>query len=312
MPEDSLLRKQIILLVFLHYDSSSLTYGRTDYQIACSSERDVFLLKDSDLETSMKALDAYPTFLETPLLPSQIRFINICSTLDISRPAAEILDDMKFLTTSILDFRAMSPTPQDLLKFQATVLWTHNRISALPSSTSNLSDPIYEALRLTALIYGAAILSRQPLSVSSTAAQFQELGEKTWHTPLTRWKKMPGILLWIILVACPCPADNKLHKKFLKMIIATVAMHIGVEHHEVAVTCMRSFLGVQRWIEEAADAVAVEIAEEEGGDVQGKGKAKLIASASGSRSASRSGKGSIAEEISSREEPRVVERLGVP
>lgn len=88
------------------------------------------------------------------------------------------------------------------------------------------------------------------------------------------------------------------------MIVATVAMYIGVEHHEVAVACMRSFLNVQRWIEGAEVAVEVEITEAVE-DVKGKGKGRLIVSASAtasrSRSASRSGRGSVAA-VASREE----------
>ena len=202
---------------------------------------------------------------------------------------------MRFLTISILNLRAVDPSPQDLLKFQATVLWTHNRISTLPFETSS-ADRIYETLRLTALLYSTAVLTHQPLSISSTPEELQILGEKMWRVPLTRWKKIPGILLWIIMVATPCPNENKLQKKYLKMIIATVAMYIGVEHHEVAVACMRSFLEVQRWIEEDREEVLV--------DVNGKGKGLLIVptSTSASRSASRSGRGSIAGEDVSREE----------
>jgi hypothetical protein len=209
---------------------------------------------------------------------------------------------MKFLTTSILNLRAMVPAPQDLLKFQATVLWTQNRISALPPGLSP-PDPIYDTLRLISLLYSTAVLARQPLSTSSTPEQLQALGEKMWRVPLTRWKKIPGILLWIVLVACPCPIENKLQKKFLKMIIATIAMYIGVEHHEVAVACMRGFWEVQRWI--AGDR------EEFQDELEGKGKGRLDVGASGSRSASRSGRGSIAGDDASRENLKVIERFGM-
>ena len=120
---------------------------------------------------------------------------------------------------------------------------------------------------------------------------------------MTRWKKIPGILLWAVLVACPCPIENKLQKKFLKMIIATIAMYIGVEHHEVAVACMRCFWEVQRWITKDREEFPEEL--------EGKGKGRLNVSASESRSASRSGRGSIAGDDSSRESLEVVEWFGV-
>ena len=116
---------------------------------------------------------------------------------------------------------------------------------------------------------------------------------------MTRWKKIPGILLWIVLVACPCPIENKLQKKFLKMIIATIAMYIGVEHHEVAVACMRCFWEVQMWITDDREELPNEL--------EGRGKGRLNVSAIGSRSASRSGRGSIAGDDASRENLEVTE-----
>ena len=47
----------------------------------------------------------------------------------------------------------------------------------------------------------------------------------------------------------PC-AEEKLLKKWAKMMIGTVAMHIGVENQEVAQACMRAFLGIQTWLSE--------------------------------------------------------------
>lgn len=66
---------------------------------------------------------------------------------------------------------------------------------------------------------------------------------------------MPGILLWVVLVACPASTGKmagelRLQGKFLKMMIGTVAMYIAVQSQDVAVACLRSFLGVQRWIDE--------------------------------------------------------------
>ena len=68
---------------------------------------------------------------------------------------------------------------------------------------------------------------------------------------------MPGILLWIVLVACPASAGKtvgelRLQGKFLKMMIGTAAMCIAVQSQDVAVACLKSFLGVQRWIDESA------------------------------------------------------------
>jgi hypothetical protein len=160
---------------------------------------------------------------------------------------------MKFLTLSIRTFQISSPSAQELSKFRATSLWTHNRILSLPAQLQNISIPIfgvlYEIVRLTALIYSAAILARTPLSRAHSPGQIAELSQKMWQVSLSTWKTIPGIFLWILLVIVPC-TEEKLSKKWAKMMIGTVAMHIGVENQEVAQACMRAFLGVQTWLSE--------------------------------------------------------------
>jgi hypothetical protein len=64
-----------------------------------------------------------------------------------------------------------------------------------------------------------------------------------------------------------------------------VAMHIGLDHHSVAVACMRNFLAVQRWIEgrEVLDTI----------EDKGKGRALSIASTNAGRSTSWDARGSF-------------------
>jgi hypothetical protein len=165
-----------------------------------------------------------------------------------------MLDDMKFLTSSIRTFQTNqdAPSAEDLAKFRLSAQWTHNRILSLPSQlpiSDPISDIIYESVRTTSLIFSTSVLSLSPLSKSHEPGQINELHEKMWKVSLSRWKQMPGILLWIILVVAAAGGeDEKQAKKFAERIIHSVAMFIGVQSQEVAVHLMRAFLGVQRWV----------------------------------------------------------------
>lgn len=202
----------------------------------------------------MIELTSYSTFLESPLLPSGIRFLDIFDTFSLTIDIAEMLDDMKFLTASIRTFQTSpnAPSAEDLAKFRSSAQWTYNRILSLPSqlpSADPLSDMIYESIRTTALIYSTSILSLSPLSKSHTPGSINEVHDKMWKVSLSRWKQMPGILLWIILVVAAAGGENeKQAKKFAERIIHSVAMFIGVQSQEVAINLMRAFLGVQRWV----------------------------------------------------------------
>lgn len=239
MEPDSLLRKQLVL---------------ADYQIAAAFEHELFLHEDPNHDASLISLASYPTFLESPLLPSGIRFLDIFGTFSLSVSIAEILDDMKSLTSSIRTFQTSRnpPTAEDLAKFKSSTLWTHNRILSLPSqlpSSDPTSDLIYESVRLTSLIYSFSILSVTPLSKSHTPGQIVDLHDRVWKVSLSRWKQMPGVILWIVLVVAAAGGETeKREKKFAERMIHTVAMFIGLQSQEVAVSQMRAFLGVQRWV----------------------------------------------------------------
>jgi hypothetical protein len=166
-----------------------------------------------------------------------------------------MLDDMKFLTSSIRTFQCSrdAPSAADLAKFRSSTLWTHNRIISLPPqlpSTDPVSDAIYETVRLTSLIYSSSILSLSPLSNSASGSQIPELAEMIWKVELSRWKQMPGIFLWIVMVVAAAAAreEEKRQKKMAERMIQPIAMFVGVQSQDVAVNLMRAFLGVQRWV----------------------------------------------------------------
>jgi hypothetical protein len=208
---------------------------------------------ESIQEGNIPILDALKTF-ESPLFGSSTHFHNILKSLDISPDTADILDDMKFLTTSVqgdLAYQHTFGTYQSNIKLNATSLWTRNRVADLPAisptSLNSTEDLIYETVRLAALLYSTAISSRSPFSYTSQYSILQDLWKAIWRISLSRWKKIPGVFLWVILVACASSKD-KMQRRLLKLNIAAVVLHIEVTRTGIAVSCLRAFLRVQKWL----------------------------------------------------------------
>lgn len=58
---------------------------------------------------------------------------------------------------------------------------------------------------------------------------------------------MPGIFLWILLVACPS-AGNDHQGRFLRRKMAVTGMSIGMEDFGLSIAQLRAFWKVQRWV----------------------------------------------------------------
>jgi hypothetical protein len=227
------------------------------------------LQPESIQEGNIPILDSLKGF-ESPLFGSSTHFHDILESLDISSASADILDDMKFPTTSVqevLGHQHTVGTCQSIIKLHATALWTRNRVADLlsisPTSLNSTEDLIYETIRLTALLYSTAISSRSPFSYASQFSILQDLWKVTWHVNYSRWKKIPGIFLWVLLVACASSKD-KMQRRFLKMNLTTVALHMEVTRNGIAVSCLRTFLLVQKWIKNNESKEAVEQGDKSG------------------------------------------------
>lgn len=199
----------------------------------------------------MPALAATLASFDSPLYPSSSDFAENAEFKDLGVSTIKLLKDMKFLTTSLLATRAVLATPETVAKFEAIALRTYQQVSSLPSIVptplSSTEDLLYETIRLTAILYCKAVTSRTLLSKNCEPAICASLSQTMWLVSLSRWKTMPGIFLWVLLVACTS-TEHMAQRLFLKISMWTVLLYIGLSSHEVAVACMRTFLKVQRWI----------------------------------------------------------------
>jgi hypothetical protein len=248
-----------------------LTNYSTDYELACCFEQDLYLLQEGH-PSYVTAPGSYLALYSSPLSDSGTPFLDIHESLDLAPQMASILDDMRFLTASILSLSLMDygpslPTqPLTPESIQSKACRIYNEISHLPitplSARSSTKDIISEAIRITAIAYSSAIAARTPFSRACTAGLRQQLYARIWRVSLSTWKKVPGIFQWILLVACP-GSVNDVPGRLLRRTASVVAIYIGLQHFGLSSTCVRQFWQVQRWI---ARARTSEAEEEEVGD----------------------------------------------
>lgn len=193
----------------------------------------------------------YPIDLDNPLIQSKIRFLDSASTLGISIETAQILDDMRFLTTTILSMSSSStpPSPIASQKFLATASWIHKRLTAgsLSPSSPLTIDYIHQSCLYASQIFSLAILTRTPLSLSCTSDLLHKLWTAQWRVPLARWKQIPGIFWWMVLCSAPFAKDLPMGR-WHKGMIASSTLAVGLVDWDVAVQTLRGFGGVQRWL----------------------------------------------------------------
>jgi hypothetical protein len=160
--------------------------------------------------------------------------------MGLRNTAAKILDDVRFLTTSITSVGNVS-----ISKIQSTASWLHNRL--VTDSGSLESDYMLNTIQLAALIYSWSIMNVSPISQFEQISVREQLFSQMMQVSLSRWKNMPGIFLWILLVACP-GSKNDIQGRFLRRKMAVAGMAIGLEDFDLAISYLRAFWLVQRWV----------------------------------------------------------------
>jgi len=68
-----------------------------------------------------------------------------------------------------------------------------------------------------------------------------------WRVPLSRWKKVPGIFLWVILVVNSYARD-KPEARFLKGLMPSAVVTLGLLNWDATMATLDGFLSVQKWL----------------------------------------------------------------
>lgn len=123
------------------------------------------------------------------------------------------------------------------------------------SGQSEKPDMILESIRLAGLIYSWSIMSASQISQFPDASVKDELYTAMRSVSLTRWKRTPGIFLWIMLVLCPGSVNNQ-RGRFIRRKMAVAGLSIGFEDFPLGISFLRAFWLVQRWIASHDDSLA--------------------------------------------------------
>lgn len=164
----------------------------------------------------------------------------------IATSTAEILDDISFLVSAITSF---PPSPTS--KIRGTASWLHSRLQDIDAKPTTDAQIILCVIKLTAMVYSNSIFTLTPLSLSFNQKLLAELYSYfTFFQPssLRRWSTIPGIFLWVLLVACPAAGDDHMGR-YLRSKMAATRIVLGLEDYNLPFAYLRSFWRVQGWIE---------------------------------------------------------------
>ncbi|KAM0335529.1 hypothetical protein ACHAQA_000577 [Verticillium albo-atrum] len=227
----------------------------TDYEVSCCFETELYLQSnDPVLEEKIPIPTSWPEGFDCPLITSRTTFDDVKDRLGLTVTAAKILDDVRFLTTSITE---TDGGPASVRKIQSTAAWLHSRLSKTPGRVEGAGETegtegseaehIEEAVRLAALIYSWAISSVAQISGFRNGRVLEQAYQAMRRVNLTRWKGLPGIFLWIMLVAAPSTKQDT-KGRFIRRKMAVAGLSIGFEDFGLGISYLRAFWLVQRWI----------------------------------------------------------------
>lgn len=221
----------------------------TDYEIACCFESDLFLQSDDPVQQEEISIPVtWPIGFDCPLIPTAARFSARCSALGLTPAAAQVLDDIRFLVTSITHGEESQTKTS---KARSTAAWLHRRLQELPTETITGSTReelcVQEAIRLAALIHSWSVSTLSQISEFDDPATIEKACAAMRSVSLTRWKKTPGIFLWVMLVAAPNTKQD-IKGRFIRRKMAVAGLSIGFEDFNVGISYLRAFWLVQRWI----------------------------------------------------------------
>ena len=193
--------------------------------------------------------------MSTPFLQSERNFSDHSKVLSISTETAIILDDMRFLLQAVISQINRDRHPDsgsfesnDEEKLISTSTWVRDRIACLIGAAD---DFIYQSVRKAALIYCKSIVERTSLSHACTLQDLNGLWVNMWRIPLSRWKKTPGIFIFILLSANQAAQDTA-HGRFLKSMLKSASFYVALDNWEVIDGTLGVFVMLQRWLRERA------------------------------------------------------------
>ncbi|KAK1495700.1 hypothetical protein CABS01_01507 [Colletotrichum abscissum] len=109
-------------------------------------------------------------------------------------------------------------------------------------------DFMYQVIRMTALLYTRAVMTRTPLSGTCTESEFLQIWTTTWRVPLSTWNDTVGIFHWIMLAIAPA-CHRTPHARFVKNMLTISTLTLGVENWAMAMGAASTGMRLQHWLE---------------------------------------------------------------
>lgn len=240
-----------------------------DHAVAITYERDLLIHDRNDPQPPHMPNPNIPIPFLSPLLPDlRISFLQSMHALGLTSTAAHTLSRILRLTAMIIEpASASSPGSEPVDPIPTTTIRAiASRLYGLLASAPIEPDLVTQTIQLCALIFTTSISTMQPISALKTEAQSQTLYENILAVGPKRWKEIPGIFLWVLMVASPHPKNPprevlesgdvtrwELKRKYLVRKMSTALQVISQEDFGLGIAYLRGFWAVQRFVVEGSD-----------------------------------------------------------
>lgn len=255
-----------------------------DYCLGACFEKDLIMQERTLDRHLIPPLPSQPSpSLVGPVYPRDFDLSSLADTLSLPPEAASIVSSVHHLTLLIANSAPenhnspTSPPPTATASIRATAATIHKRLLLSPPSPTSSTDEnhaLTTALHLTALFYTTSVATSTPLSTLKTSPSpthliaglpavdaTDALYASIRAVPSSRWKRMPGVFLWVMLVAAAqrtrstageggWESPRQRERKYLRRRMATAAQAVAQEDFGVGIWCLRGFWLVGRWVEE--------------------------------------------------------------
>lgn len=242
---------------------------RADYAIACCFEKDLCVQSGKASAAFLLPVPAeYSDYLACPVRVHRTPFSKLEESLFLPPETAKVLDDIRVLTLLITDTSSQSDNKASREKAQLTASSIYKRIREVTITgpdeyveDNSDDDRVQQIIHQTAIIYTQAIIKLQPMScIKSSYKTEKTLDRNIKAVYPIRWKKMPGIYLWIMLVAAAQTTSDTIgddvddsedddRRKWLRRRLGAAAQAVGQEEFGLSIAYLRAFWLVQRWID---------------------------------------------------------------
>ncbi|KAL2261452.1 hypothetical protein VTK26DRAFT_4143 [Humicola hyalothermophila] len=115
-------------------------------------------------------------------------------------------------------------------------------------------DPVYQAVRLSALLYCRAITRRRAFGAVVAAHELETLWTTAWRVPLATWRSLLGVFGWVLLPLVSLSGGSggggsaTGHERYVKGMMHICLLQMAMENWEVAAGVMGGMVRLQAWL----------------------------------------------------------------